>query len=63
MYQSNNIIPNNRKVMYPNYSNNPQDERFLAPFLIGGIAGTALGYGIINIKSRMNRLYFLPYYW
>lgn len=28
---------------------NPQDERFfLAPFIVGGLAGTALGYGIAN---------------
>ena len=66
MYQSNNIIPNNRKVMYPNYSKNPQDERFLAPFLIGGIAGTALGYGIGN-NNNYNRppygvgpVYYVP---
>lgn len=28
---------------------NPQDERFFwAPFVVGGLAGTALGYGIAN---------------
>ncbi len=36
---------------YPIYNN---DERFfLAPFLVGGLAGTALGYGIAN-NNQLN---------
>lgn len=46
MYQSNNIIPNNGQVMYQNHPHPQNGDRFLAPFLVGGIAGTALGYGI-----------------
>ena len=42
--------------MYNNYPINPEEERFLAaPFLLGGIAGTALGYGIAN--SNQNNYY------
>ena len=51
--------------MYTNYSNYPysnnynQDDRFfLAPFLFGGLAGTALGYGIANNNQLNNQLYY-----
>ena len=38
---------------------NPNEERFfLAPFLMGGLAGTALGYGIAN-NNQINQQ---PYY-
>ena len=47
--------------MYTNYPNNTtyynEDDRFfLAPFLIGGLAGGALGYGIAtnNNNKREN---------
>lgn len=34
----------------------PNDDRFLfAPFILGGIAGTALGYGIAN--NNQNNYY------
>ena len=58
MYRSNNIISNNRPVMYPNNKFNKQDDR---SFLIGGIAGTALGYGIGN-NNYYNRppVYYVP---
>ena len=61
MYQSNYIIPNNRRVMYQNHPNNTQNDRFLAPFLIGGIAGTALGYGIGNNNYYNRPPYYVPY--
>lgn len=39
---------------YNNYVNN-NDDRFLwAPFLFGGIAGTALGYGIASNNQYNN---------
>ena len=45
--------------MYTNYPmpyNNPEEDRFLlAPFLLGGLAGTALGYGISN--NNQNNYY------
>ncbi len=55
MYPHNYIIPNNSNTMYRNSVSYSQDgERFfLAPFLVGGLAGTALGYGIAN-NNQMN---------
>ena len=44
---------------YPTYPTNQDDERFfLAPFLLGGIAGTALGYGISNNGNNQNGYYY-----
>lgn len=44
------MYPNNQ-VIYSEYPDN--DERFLlAPFLLGGLAGTALGYGISNNNNQ-----------
>ena len=38
-----------------------QEERFfLAPFLVGGLAGTALGFGIAN-NNQMNHSNYYPY--
>ena len=62
MYPYNNI----RNDLVYNQGN---DERFfLAPFIVGGLAGTALGYGIAN-NSQLNRppypiyppIYYPPY--
>ena len=53
--------------MYTNYpySNDSmnsyysEDERFfLAPFLVGGLAGTALGYGLANNNQANNQAYY-----
>lgn len=43
----------------------PQDERFfLGPFLVGGLAGTALGYGIANNNQMKGgccpQAFFIP---
>lgn len=55
MYPHKYIIPNNTNTMYRNSVTNPQDERFfLTPFLFGGLAGTALGYGIANNNQLNN---------
>ena len=44
------------------YMGNSDDERFfLAPFLVGGLAGTALGYGIANNNQMNNGSYYPPY--
>ncbi len=50
--------------MYNNYiPNNVEDERFfIAPFLFGGLAGTALGYGIANTQNNQNYYYPYPVY-
>ena len=56
MYSYRNIIPNNYQSMYRNnqtsYTNG--DRFYLAPFLVGGIAGTALGYGLANNNHQNN---------
>ena len=41
-----------------NYSD--EERFFFAPFLIGGLAGTALGYGIAN-NNQINNGYYQPY--
>ncbi len=63
----NNMYMNNRNnngqyyYGYPNSRNYYQDDRtFLAPFLVGGVAGTALGYGIANNNIYKNQGYY-PY--
>ena len=45
----------NNTLNYPSYEiQNPGDDRFfLAPFLVGGLAGTALGYGLAN-NNQLN---------
>lgn len=44
------------------YMMNEEDDRFFfAPFLIGGLAGTALGYGIANNNQINNGSYYQPY--
>ena len=51
----------NYKVIYPNQ----QDRCLFAPFILGGIAGTALGYGIANNNQNNNQcyaIYSVPYY-
>ncbi len=37
------------------------DDRFLFPFLVGGVAGGALGYGIANNNNNNNPQVFYPY--
>jgi hypothetical protein len=53
--------------MYNNYPNNNiyynEDDRFLlAPFLLGGLAGGALGYGISNSNKQQYYPYPVYYY-
>lgn len=54
----------NYPISMQNYQTNSmsqEDERFFwAPFLVGGLAGTALGYGIAN-NNQINQGYY-PYY-
>ena len=69
MYQ-NNYNPNsfyrneNSYVTYENYpyTGNNDERFFLAPFLVGGLAGTALGYGIANNNQMNNGMCCNPYY-
>lgn len=55
--------------MVSNYSNQQpyygDDERFFwAPFVVGGLAGTALGYGLANNNQMNNQpiAYYFPNY-
>lgn len=68
MFPYNYIIPDNSSTMYRNTSSlhsntypyistsqsSDDDRFFLAPFVVGGLAGTALGYGIAN-NNQINR--------
>lgn len=78
MYTNNYIIPNNSSSMYRNtsslqnfsYGSFPTSENerfFLAPLVVGGLAGTALGFGIAN-NNQLNRppccgFQPMPYYY
>lgn len=70
MYSHSYNIPNsnlyrteNSFTTYENYPYANNDERFLlAPFLFGGLAGTALGYGIANNNQINNGGCCMPYY-
>lgn len=53
-----NSYPNQNYSNYSNYNNG--DRIFWAPFLVGGLAGTALGYGIAN--NNYGRYYPPVYY-
>ena len=54
-YSVNQQFDNN----YPVYSD--EDRFFLAPFLFGGLAGTALGYGLANNNQLNNSTYYPVY--
>ena len=43
---------------YPNQYTQDDERFFLAPFLFGGLAGTALGYGIANNNQINNQGYY-----
>lgn len=68
MYSNSYTMPSNFGPMYRNDSSvtygtypyqtgtYPEDERFFwAPFVVGGLAGTALGYGIANNNQINNQ--------
>ena len=49
----------------PYYNSYKNDDRFFfAPFLVGGLAGTALGYGLANNNQIHNQPYYpmIPMY-
>ena len=57
-------IPNNNYNYPVNYGNSKDDDRFfLAPFVVGGLAGTALGYGIANNNQYKGAYYMPPVYY
>jgi len=51
-YRNDNNYVSSNNYSYP-YNGSDDDRFFLAPFLVGGLAGTALGYGIAN-NNQMN---------
>ncbi len=65
MYHNNYVAPDNTNYMYENSSSmyptaqSGNDDRFILPFIVGGVAGTALGYGIAN--NNQNGQVFYPY--
>ena len=53
-YRYSNSIPSNQNYMYSNYRSNDERSPFL-PFIVGGVAGTALGYGLANNNFISNQ--------
>ena len=54
-YERNSEMMSNNNIYQPAMETYPQDERFFwAPFVVGGLAGTALGYGIANNNQLNN---------
>lgn len=62
MYSYNYNMPQFRGNMYRQNSNHPNDQRFVPflPFLLGGVAGYAIGN---NTNNRPNYYYPQPYYY
>ena len=50
-----------QQYQYPNNIYYQDDRTFLAPFLVGGVAGTALGYGIANNNIYKNQVTYYQY--
>ena len=64
-YRNNSYNMNSNSSNYQNYVYSNDGERlFWAPFVVGGLAGTALGYGIANNNqiNNMNKPYYYGYY-
>ena len=55
-------IPTN-SYNYPINYGKDDDRFFLAPFVVGGLAGTALGYGIANNNQIKGGYYMPPVYY
>lgn len=57
-YPDYNMMMRNDQANFSNnnqfYSDSQDDRFFFAPFLVGGLAGTALGYGIANNNQLNN---------
>ena len=64
-YRNNSYNMNSNSSNYQNYVYSNDGERFfLATVVVGGLAGTALGYGIANNNqiNNMNKPYYYGYY-
>ncbi len=58
---TNNSVNYDLDTNYPTTYYSEDERFFLAPFLIGGLAGTALGYGIAN-NNQLNHSNYYPVY-
>lgn len=57
--------PSNQIRYANNYPANSNQRGFFIPFVVGGLAGTALGYGIANNNNynNMPHYYYPPVYY
>ena len=62
-YNSSRNVYRNMPSYRSNQVNYPNEQRGLFfPFVVGGLAGTALGYGIANNNYNRPPVYYQPYY-
>lgn len=59
-YKTNDIGKNYYDNYYDNYNYSDDERFFWAPFVVGGLAGTALGFGIAN-NNQINHQTYYPY--
>ena len=63
-YNSSTNVYRNMPSYRGNQVNYPNEQRGLFfPFVVGGLAGTALGYGIANNNYNRPPVYYQPYYY
>ena len=63
-YNSSRNVYRNMPSYRGNQVNYPNEQRGLFfPFVVGGLAGTALGYGIDNNNYNRPPVYYQPYYY
>lgn len=63
-YNSSRNVYRNMRSYRGNQVNYPNEQRGLFfPFVVGGLAGTALGYGIANNNYNRPPVYYQPYYY
>lgn len=63
-YNSSRNVYRNMPSYRGNQVNYPNEQRGLFfPFVVGGLAGTALGYGIANNNYNRPPVYYQPYYY
>lgn len=61
MYRNDYGMPANANYTTYGMPAGQNDDRFLFPFILGGVAGGALGYGIANNNNNNNPQVFYPY--
>lgn len=64
MYPYNDMIRHQQNGFNPEFGQENDERFFWAPFVVGGLAGTALGYGIANNNQLNNQGgYYYPMYY